>query len=137
DLLEIGSMGYTASLEDMARWAAGEHVEQPHITQRQEENGWQVRTVALPFTLTLDSNQERIINAILARGVSSDQALQHWEDGIEEIALAEAEHRADDEKFWERAPQLSGDWPEHWRRGLVYDLETLRMVMRPSAGVVS
>ncbi|TMC94702.1 MAG: hypothetical protein E6J22_05060, partial [Chloroflexi bacterium] len=51
--------------------------------------------------------------------------------------LAEAEHRADDEKFWERAPQLSGDWPDSWRRGLVYDLETLRMVMRPSAGVVS
>ncbi len=134
--LEIGSMGYTVSLEDMARWAAGENVEPPHITQRQEENGWQVRTVALPFSFTLDSHQERIINAILARGVSRDQAIQHWESGIEEIALAEAEHRADDEQFWERAPQLSGDWPEHWRRGFVYDLETLRMVMRPSAGVV-
>lgn len=135
--LEIGPMGYTVSLEDMARWAAGENVEQPHITQRQEESGWQVRTLALPFAFTLDSNQERIINTILARGVSRDQAIQHWEDGIEEIALAEAGHRADDEKFWERAPHLSGDWPEHWQRGWVYDLETLRMVMRPSAGVVS
>ena len=135
--LEIGSIGYTVSLADMARWAAGEKVEQPHITQRQQENGWQVRTVALPFAFTLDSSQERIINTILARGVSRDQALQHWEDGIEEIAMAGAEHRTDDEKFWERAPQLSGDWPEHWGRGWVYDLETLRMVTRPSAGVVS
>jgi hypothetical protein len=110
-------------------------VEQPPITQK-EENGWQVRTVALPFAFTLDSNQERIINAVLARGVSRDQAIQHWEDGIEEIARAEAEHRTDDEKFWEQAPQLSGDWPEHWKRGFVYDFETLRMVMRPPVGSI-
>ncbi len=133
--LEIGSIGYTVSLEDIARWAAGKHVEQPHITQ-QQENGWQVRTVALPFALTLDSNQERIINAILARGVSRDQAIQQWKDGIEEIALAETEHRTDDEKFWEQAPRLSGDWPEHWKRGFVYDFETLRMVMRPPVGSI-
>jgi hypothetical protein len=133
--LEIGSIGYTISLDDMARWAAGKKVEQPHITQH-EENGWQVRTVALPFALTLDSNQERIINAILARGVSGDQATQQWEDGIEEIALVEREHRTDDEQFWEQVPQLSGDWPEHWKRGFVYDFETLRMVMRPPVGII-
>ncbi len=133
--LEIGSMGYTVSLDEMAHWAAGKRVEQPHITQR-EENGWQVRTVALPFALTLEGNQQRIINTVLARGVSQDQALQHWDDGIEEIALAEAGHRADDEKFWEQAPQLSGDWPASWKRGLVYDLETLRMTIRPSVGVI-
>jgi len=134
--LEIGSIGYTVSLEDMARWAAGKNVQQPNITQRQEENGWQVRTLAQPFTFRLDSNQERIINAILARGVSRDQAIQHWEDGIEEIALAEPQHQADDEKFWQQAPQLSGDWPEHWKSGWVYDFETLRMVMRPPVGVI-
>src|SRR5260370_1422346 len=52
------------------------------------------------------------------------------ENGITEISRAEVAHRTDDEAFWSRAPQLSGDWPESWRRGLVYDLETLRMVMR-------
>ena len=133
--LEIGSIGYTVSLEEMARLIAGKHVEQPQITQH-EENGWQVRTVALPFAFILESNQERIINAILARGVSRDQAIQQWEDGIEEIALAESQHQADDKQFWERAPQLTGDWPEHWKRGFVYDFETLRMVMRPSVGII-
>lgn len=135
--LEIGTMGYAVSLEEIARWAAGEEVERPHITQRQEENGWQVRTLALPCSLTLDGSQERILNVILARGVSQDQANQHWQDGIEEIALAEAEHRADDEAFWERTPQLSGDWPAHWRRGWVYDQETVRMTMRPPVGVLA
>jgi hypothetical protein len=52
------------------------------------------------------------------------------------LAHAEATQREDDEKFWQSAPQLSGDWPASWRRGLVYDLETLRMVIRPAAGVV-
>ena len=135
--MEIGTMGYAVSLEEIARWAAGEEVERPHITQRQEENGWQVRTLALPCSLTLDGDQERILNVILARGVSQDQTNQHWQDGIEEIALAEAEHRADDEAFWERTPQLSGDWPDHWRRGWVYDQETVRMTMRPPVGVLA
>lgn len=134
--LDIGTIGYAISLEDISRWATGEPVEYPHITQRQEENGWQVRTLALPCSLTLESGQERILNAILARGVSQDQARQHWEDGIEEIAMAEAEHRADDEAFWERTPQLSGNWPASWRRGWVYDMETVRMTIRPPIGVI-
>ncbi|HEY6409230.1 MAG TPA: hypothetical protein VIY29_17345, partial [Ktedonobacteraceae bacterium] len=134
--LTIGEIGYAVSLEDISRWARGGSVVKPHTTQRQEETGWQVRTVALPCGLTLESNKTHILNAVLARGVSQDAALQYWEEGIEEIALAEAQHRADDEAFWQRAPQLSGDWPENWRRGWVYDLETLRMTMRSSAGII-
>ena len=38
--------------------------------------------------------------------------VKRWEDGMEEIARAEAEHRADDEQFWQTAPQLCGDWPD-------------------------
>jgi len=134
--LACGELGYTVSLADVSRWAHGIAVTQPHITQRQEDTGWQVRSVALPCALTLEGNKEHILNVVLARGVSQDEAYQHWEDGIEEIALAEVEHRNDDEEFWQRAPQLAGDWPANWRRGWVYDLETLRMVMRPSVGII-
>src|SRR5437588_3694714 len=134
--LACGELGYTVSLAEISQWIRGRAVVQPHITQSQEDTGWQVRTLALPCALTLKSHKEHILNAVLARGVSQDQAYQHWEDGIEEIALAEAEHRRDDEEFWQRAPQLSGDWPDSWRRSWVYDLETLRMVIRPSAGII-
>ncbi len=134
--LACGELGYTVSLAEISQWVRGRAVVQPHITQHQEDTGWQVRTLALPCALTLESHQEHILNAVLARGVSQDQAYQHWEDGIEEIALAEAEHHRDDEEFWQRAPQLSGDWPDSWRRSWVYDLETLRMVIRPSAGII-
>ena len=134
--LEMNTMGYAVSLTDISRWAAGEAMKSPHITERQEESGWQVRTLALPCKLSLEGGQERILNAILARGVSQDQAQQRWEDGVEEIAMAEAEHRTDDEAFWERAPQLSGDWPDSWRRGWVYDMETVRMTIRSAVGVI-
>jgi|SRR5450755_46003 hypothetical protein len=141
--LVSGEMGYGIALEDAAIWAHGVAVQRPNITEHEESTGWQARTVILPYTLTLPATSAasadpstRIINAILARGVSQDEAFKRWEDGIEEIALAEAQHRSDDEQFWSHAPQLSGDWPASWRRGLSYDLETLRMTMRPPVGVL-
>ena len=134
--LTFGKMGYVIALEDAAIWAHDVSLAPPNVIEHEESTGWQERTVILPITLTVRADSERIINAVLVRGVSQDQACQRWVDGIEEIALAEAEHRADDERFWQHAPQLSGDWPASWRRGLVYDLETLRMVIRPSTGII-
>src|SRR5579884_1701757 len=137
----FGEMGYVVALEDAAIWAHDIAVPRPNVTEHEESTGWQARTVIVPFTLTLEGDAtgsaQRVINTVLARGVSQDQSYQRWLDGIEEIARAEADHRADDEEFWRHAPQLSGDWPASWRRGLTYDLETLRMVIRPSAGVLS
>ncbi|MBA2681672.1 MAG: hypothetical protein H0U76_25165 [Ktedonobacteraceae bacterium] len=139
-VFSFGEMGYVQSLEDASTWARGATVLQPGVTTHDEKTGWQPRLVILPCSLTLEGGteqSEQTINVVLARGVSQDQAYQRWMDGIEEIALAESDHRADDEKFWEKAPQLAGDWPDYWRRGLVHDLETLRMVVRPSTGLVS
>jgi hypothetical protein len=138
--LAFGEMGHVVALEDAAIWAHDIAVAQPNITEHEESKGWQARTVIVPCTLTLEGDAtgsvHRVINAVLARGVSQDKSYQRWLDSMEEIARADADHRADDEEFWRQAPQLSGDWPASWRRGLIYDLETLRMVMRPSAGIV-
>lgn len=128
-----------ASLPDASAWARGARVARPTITDHQADSGWQVRTVILPCTLTLGGEAgpaKRTLHAILARGVSPDHAVRHWAAGFAAIAPATAQHRAEDETFWSHAPQLAGDWPESWRRGLVYDLETLRMVIRPPAGMV-
>ena len=139
-VLTFDDMGFVLTLEDAVAWAHGIAVPRPDITAHQEGTGWQTRVAILPCSLTLVANSsgssERIINVVLARGVSLDASYQHWLDSIEQIAHVEAAHRADDEQFWHHAPQLFGDWPESWRRGLVYDLETLRMVTRPSAGVI-
>jgi hypothetical protein len=50
---------------------------------------------------------------------------------------AEAAARRRDGDFWAGAPWLGGDWPAHWRRGWVYDLETTRLCLRPPGGVFS
>ena len=137
--LTFEGMGYVVSLGDASAWAQGREVASPSITQSQRDTGWQVRTVILPCRVTLGDDggpTERIIHVVLARGVSADQSFQHWEEGMQEIARAEEEHRAEDERFWSRAPQLAGDWPASWRRGWVYDFETLRMVMRPAVGLI-
>jgi len=138
--LTFGDMGFVLTVEDAVAWAHGIAVPRPNITAHQEGTGWQSRVAILPCSLNLTTESsgraERVINIVLARGVSLDASYQHWSDSIEQIAHVEAAHRTDDEQFWRDAPQLSGDWPESWRRGLAYDLETLRMVTRPSVGVI-
>lgn len=138
--LSFGRSQPVISLEEAALRAHDIPLNPPHVTDHEEGSGWQLRTAILPCTLTLNKDEteqaERIINTVLARGVSRDQSYQRWLVGMEEIVRVETDHRADDEQFWRMAPQLGGDWPDHWRRGVVYDLETLRMIMRPSLGVV-
>lgn len=51
------------------------------------------------------------------------------------VGTMEGERRRDDDAFWSRCPRLMGDWPEHWRRGWVYDMETTRLLIQPPGGV--
>src|SRR5947209_1354920 len=130
-------MGFAISLADISAWAHGVNIPRPQITQRQQENGWQLRAVALPCSFALDGQASTTLHAVLARGVSQDTSRKRWEEAMRDLSSAEQRQTADDERFWQQAPQLSGDWPAHWRRGFVYDLETLRMVIRPPAGVIA
>jgi hypothetical protein len=75
------------------------------------------------------------IEVILARGRTVDQARRHLEQARAAAAAERAHKQAADEAFWARAPRLAGDWPAHWRRGLVYDLETLRMMVKQPIGI--
>ncbi|MGH2482326.1 MAG: hypothetical protein ACRDHW_21980, partial [Ktedonobacteraceae bacterium] len=136
--LSWGEAGVCETLEQVAAWASGARVPMPNITQHQPETGWQVRAVALPCSLTVGARTTEpvVLNALLVRGVSQDQARGYWNTGLAHMARAQAAHLQADEHFWHTAPQLSGDWPASWRRGLVYDLETLRMTMRPPLGVL-
>ncbi|MCC7367527.1 MAG: hypothetical protein IT306_03840 [Chloroflexi bacterium] len=52
-----------------------------------------------------------------------------------DIVQAVARARRADDRFWSKAARLVGDWPHHWRRGWVYDIETTRMCMIPAGGV--
>lgn len=74
------------------------------------------------------------VEVVIARGSTAAQARNRLAVATADAEATLALLRAADEAFWEKAPQLSGDWPAHWRRGLVYDLETVRMVVRDPVG---
>jgi hypothetical protein len=69
--------------------------------------------------------------ALLANSVAPAAPRSWWES----VAAIEEEKRQTDDAFWSRAPRLTGDWPEHWRRGWVYDMETTRLLVQPPGGV--
>eukprot|EP01046_Picozoa_sp_COSAG06_P035231 COSAG06_NODE_3766_length_4928_cov_15.330917_4_plen_516_part_01 len=44
-------------------------------------------------------------------------------------------HIAEDNAFWQQMLKLEGSWPEEWKRGLQYDLNSVRANIRPATGV--
>ncbi len=94
--------------------------------ERRDENPPDLR-------VTLRSFADQI-EVILARGKTADAARRHLEEARGAATAERARKQAADEAFWEQAPRLAGDWPAHWRRGLVYDLETLRMMVKQPLG---
>lgn len=142
--LTFDEVCFVTTLEEVSAWARGAGISPPNITEHRPDSGWQLRALALPCNLTLGgpsptspaSPASATLHVALARGVSQDQALLRWLAGMDQLVEVEDRHRIEDEAFWAQAPQLSGDWPESWRRGFVYDLETLRMVIRRPMGVI-
>ncbi len=89
--------------------------------------------VALDLALAPHRTQE--VEILLSRDIRRELAVARLERDRTEAPVALARCHVHDANFWRRAPQLEGDWPEHWRRGLVYDIETLRMMVRQPIGI--
>ena len=90
---------------------------------------------ALQFKLDVIPGAKTERTVILARGdnavLSHEQARESLGKSGEEFAIK----RNEDAAFWAAAPRLLGDWPKHWKNGWVYDLETLRMMVRRPIGI--
>lgn len=97
------------------------------------------KVAAQQYDFELAPGAEKTVLLALTRDVSEFRAVRRanrlLEDDGNRLYEAMAEGRADDTAFWDNAPKLAGDWPDHIRRGLVYDLETLRMIVRNPAGI--
>ncbi|HWQ15077.1 MAG TPA: hypothetical protein VNL77_19930 [Roseiflexaceae bacterium] len=127
-------LGVTPDVAEAARWAVATAPGLPPEGFR-AVTGRMGETVALHGVLGLQIPVDGTIQVVLARGRTLRQA-QHRLRTARRTAEAERERKvAEDEVFWARAPRLAGDWPDHWRRGLVYDLETVRMMVRAPVGI--
>lgn len=90
---------------------------------------------AVACEVTIQPQETQRLEFILARSIRRDLALKQHEQASADKELALAELLTEDKRFWAGAPTLKGDWPDHWRRGFVYDLETLRMMVRQPTGI--
>lgn len=129
----FADIGITTDLAHAAAWTSLQAPGLPGegfvaVTGRRGE------TVALFATLGFAAPCEQI-DLYMTRGKTLRMA-QHRQRAARRTADADrVRKKAEDDAFWARAPLLEGDWPSHWRRGMVYDLETLRMMVRTPAGI--
>jgi hypothetical protein len=73
--------------------------------------------------------------SVLARGSEIDVARATATTALLEAETTFERLLAEDAQFHARCPTLSGDWPAHWREGLVYDFETTRLLVQPAGGI--
>lgn len=114
------------------RWEAGA---EDLLPRGREPEQLQTAILALAYDVELPPGETLALDAALARGPNTDRALERLHTALAQLPAALDTRTAEDEYFWAGAPRLSGDWPAHARRGFALDLETLRMVARPAAGV--
>ena len=125
-------LGVTPDAEQAARWAsvAAPGLQNGFITVLGERND----LVTLHGVLAFNAPVDRPLELFLARGKTVPEAQNHLQAARRTATVERARRVAEDDQFWAQAPRLEGDWPDHWRRGLVYDLETIRMMVKAPIG---
>lgn len=125
-ILQAFEDGDAFALRALGGWVDFGRVQWP-LTQLADHG----ELAALTIDLTVVPTAERCW-VLLGRGRTADAAISQVLEAAAEQAFVT--RQAADEEFWQQAPRLIGDWPEHWRRGVVYDLETLRMMIKQPVG---
>jgi hypothetical protein len=125
-------MGVTVDTAEAAGWVANGAPGMPEAGFM-AMTGQRGETVSLHAVIGLAPTSW--LEIIMARGKTLTEARHHL-DQARRGADAEYQRKlAEDDDFWSRASRLEGDWPAHWRRGLVYDFETLRMMVKQPLGI--
>lgn len=90
---------------------------------------------ALRYDIELSPKSASTLVIAMARGTNASSALERARTAVIPAPNVIARKRTEDDSFWSGAPKLTGDWPNEWMHGWVYDFETLRMVSRGPIGV--
>ena len=85
--------------------------------------------------VTLAPGERRTLLFVLSRGTNEMAARRTLTSALTSAADSLRRQLADDERFWKTCPRLAGDWPDAWKRGWVYDFETIRMTVRRPLGI--
>ena len=122
----------TASREIWRQWLRDNDL--TSIPEAAERGAGPLHTVC-SYRLTVAGESTATALICLGRGVNEPGAVDELQAG-RQGAVPELRRQLDrDEAFWSHCPQLEGDWPALWKRGWVYDWETLRMNIRQPIGI--
>jgi hypothetical protein len=72
---------------------------------------------------------------VLARGTNEVFATRTYEQAFVKASDRLQQLLDEDAAFYKDAPMLAGDWPENWKSGWIYDLETIRLNIRKPVGI--
>lgn len=89
----------------------------------------------MSYPITLNPGEGDSLVLALVRDTNEVYARQRWHEAVRTAHESAHAQLTADEHFYDRAPLLTGDWPQNWRHGWIYDLETLRMTVRPPVGI--
>jgi hypothetical protein len=90
---------------------------------------------ALSLRASIPAQAKWTGKVLLSRAVDEHFAQRKINSSAPRVESVRAEKIAEDDRFWSRAPQLQGDFPDHWKHSWVYDFETLRMMVRRPIGL--
>jgi hypothetical protein len=132
-----GSIPITAHLSTTSSGAWEQWVRSSHplsVDEASVKGRGPLRTTQL-FRLEVPPGEQKDMTILLSRGTNEAAALNTLSHGFAEAFASATKLLEEDERFWASCPKLSGDWPAAWRRGWVYDFETLRMNVHKPLGI--
>jgi len=89
----------------------------------------------LSYVYDIDPGRTDTLTLGLTRGLSEGRTIDCFEDALAQANVTLGKKLLDDKRFYAHAPVLTGDWPQAWKHGLVYHLETIRMNIHPPVGI--
>lgn len=92
-------------------------------------------STTLSYALSVAPGESDSLLICLARGVNEVAALQTYHQSLRDAPVNANQQLVADDAFYRQAALLTDDFPAMWKHGWVYDLETIRMTIRPPVGM--
>lgn len=89
----------------------------------------------LSYEVSIGSKKTEIMTLGITRGFTEKETIEQFQKAIHYARSTLETKLAEDERFYSNAPILTGDWPQAWKHGMIYHLETIRMNIHPPVGI--
>jgi len=90
---------------------------------------------ALSYVVSIDPGRTETMTLGLTRGFTENETVERFQKAVGSARSILKDKLAEDEQFYANTPVLTGDWPQAWRHGLIYHMETIRMNIHPPVGI--